>query len=283
MTIIQKIHRIKSSKFTSIEYLGGGQLNSDNLASVEQVCQMIQKAKRVVCILGNQVANDCGAPDFTSDFSSYEIEEKYHYSPEEILSSGFYGARTVKFYDFYKKEVISHELEPNNVYHGLKRLQDYGNLYRVISLNYYGLPKKAGLKNVIELNGNIYKNWCTKCGRIYNIDYMRNHSHVPMCVRCDKAIRPGVRLYGELVKNHVMTKAVNACQRADLLIVLGTNLYDETIRSYITNYSSDHLILITENKHFTDKKADYLLYASIKDVFPKICEAVISSDGSINE
>ncbi len=237
---------------------------------IEKIRIILKDANNIVCLTGVGTAIECGAPNFLADEKAYEIEDKYHYSPEEILSTGFYSARTEKFYDFYHQEVLSNELVPNEIYTALLELQNRGKLKACITQNVYGLSQKAGIENVIELHGNIYHNWCTKCGKKFSAEYMRNYKGVPLCDECHKVIRPGVRLYGEMIRNDVMTDAVNACQNADVLLILGTNIYDSLVRFNISHYPGDKLVLITKHEHFTDNQADYLIHDYVKDIMPLI-------------
>ncbi len=237
---------------------------------IARVKQMVYNSNNIVCLLGVGVAMECGGVNFLHERESYRIEDKYHYSPEEIFSSGFYSAKKEKFFEFYKKEVLSLNLTIGESLRAIKELDNWGKLKGCVTRNLYGQAERAGISNVIALYGNIHENWCTKCGKHFDVEYLKNSVGVPVCDVCGSSIRPGVRLYGELVRNDVMTRCANVCQYADVLLVLGTNLYDSMVKNALKYYSGNKLVLVTKHEHFTDKKADIVIHDEVNKVLPKI-------------
>ena len=194
-------------------------------AVLGHVKTMISQANNIVCVTGLGTVVECGGEDVWSLDNLYRIEKEYGDSPEEILSAGVYATKKEKFYKFYKKEVISKLPEPGETFAALKKLQDMGKLRAVISLNIYGLEYRSGLRNVIEFQGTVYSNYCPMCKKNLPLEYILNATGVPVCDDCKVALRPGIRLFGESVRNDKMTEAAIACANADLVLVLGTNLY----------------------------------------------------------
>ncbi len=237
---------------------------------IEYVKRIIAHSDNIVCLSGVGVVMECGALNFNRDDEAYRIEEEYGRGPEEILSSVFYNVRMKQFYDFYKKEILSMQLTPTVTYDALRLLQDAGKLKACITYNIYGTAEQMGLKNVYELDGNIHNNWCSKCGKKFSMTYLRDSTGVPICDVCKGAIRPGIRLQGERMRNNVLTLAANACADADVLLVLGTNLYDDMVQFAVNHYQGDKLILVTPHDHFTDKAADVVIHEYVKDILPKI-------------
>ncbi len=241
-------------------------------AVLGHVKAMISQANNIVCVTGLGTVVECGGEDVWSLDNLYRIEKEYGDSPEEILSAGVYATKKEKFYKFYKKEVISKLPEPGETFAVLKKLQDMGKLRAVISLNIYGLEYRSGLRNVIEFQGTVYSNYCPMCKKNLPLEYILNATGVPVCDDCKVALRPGIRLFGESVRNDKMTEAAIACANADLVLVLGTNLYGSKVRYSTGHYIGDKLILINEEEHFTDRYADYVLYGKCNTILPKLVE-----------
>lgn len=241
-------------------------------AVLGHVKTMISQANNIVCVTGLGTVVECGGEDVWSVDNLYRIEKEYGDSPEEILSAGVYATKKEKFYKFYKREVITKLPEPGETFAVLKKLQDMGKLRATISLNIYGLEHLSGLKNVIEFQGTVYSNYCPMCKKNFAMDYILNASGVPVCDDCKVALRPGIRLFGESVRNDRMTEAAIACANADVVLVLGTNLYGSKVRYSTGHYTGDKLILINEEEHFTDRYADYVLHGRCKDILPKLVE-----------
>ncbi len=247
------------------------QLTSEE--SKERAREILAASNQIVALLGVGVVMECGALNYLNNQVIYRIESTYHRSPEEIMSSGFYGARTEKFFRYYKEEYLADRCKPNETFEALKKLDDEGRLKACITTNTHGLEKEVGIKKVIELYGSRNVNWCTKCGKHFSVDYILQSKGVPVCDECYGPIRPGIRLYGETIRNDVMTEAANACQEADALLVLGTNFYDSMVRFAINHYQGDKLILISKHEHFRDKSADIVIHEEVKDVLPGLLAA----------
>lgn len=241
-------------------------------AVLGHVKTMISQADNIVCITGLGTLVESGGIDFWDLDHLCRIEKEYGDSPEELLSAGVYATKKEKFYNFYRKEVIRSIPEPSETYVALKKLQDVGKLRTTISLNVCGLEYRSGLRNVIEFQGTIYHNYCPMCKKNFSLEYIMNTKGVPVCDDCKVALRPGLRLFGESVRNDRMTEAAVACANADLVMVLGTNLYGSKVRYSTGHYTGNKLILINEEEHFTDRYADYVLRGKCKDILPKLVE-----------
>lgn len=237
---------------------------------LEQLRNIIKESKHLVCVTNSQLASENGYPLFQESDWTYDMELKYDYSPEEILNSSFYATRKEQFFDFYKNEVLSRCFEPNENYAELKHLEDSGYLKCVITSDFYSLAKRAGCRNVIEMCGSIYDNYCPHCKTQYDIDYVRKSNKVPVCDKCNTQIRPGIFLYGEMIDNQVMTKAMNEVSKADVLLLLGTNLDAHNNKNSVQYFSGDRLIIICEKKHYSDEKAFLVINDKVKNVLPGI-------------
>ena len=124
---------------------------------------------------------------------SYGIEEKYGYSAEEIFSSAFFSTRKQQFYDFYRNELLSAvDIPPGKGYLEMARLEQEGIFQTIITRRLFHLPTRAGCRNVIELHGSIFRNYCAHCGREYPVEYIRNTEKIPCArragSRCGRAL-----------------------------------------------------------------------------------------------
>ena len=243
---------------------------SNEDAVIERVKNMVSESKNIVVLVGIGTIIESGGENLWSSRECYRLEGIYHKTPDEMMDVGFYSARRDKFFEFYKNEILSQDLEPASCYYDLKKLQETGKVRKFISQNIFGLHKKAGLKDVIELHGNIENNRCPHCGKEFDVKYMRNAKGVPLCDACGTAIRPGVLLFGETIANNLMTEAVNACEGADLILALGTNMYDNMVKFCTGTYKGNRLVLITKEEHYMDKYADFVIHDKVSNVLPKI-------------
>lgn len=240
-------------------------------SKIARVKKMLYESSQVVCVMGIGVAMECGAVNLFNQDEAYRIEEKYHYSPEEIYSTGFYSARTDFFYRFYQDEILSCETNPNETFQAVRQIEEWGKLRACISSNIYDLPLKAGIHRVIQMKGNIDYNYCTRCGENYSIDYVKKAKGIPRCVKCGATVRPGICLNGEMVRNDVMTAAADACREADMIFVLGTNLCDQSVMEVLKYFQTRRrLVLISKNEHYSDERATVAINDEVRRVLPRI-------------
>ncbi len=242
----------------------------DYAERIEFAKKLIDGSDNVVAMAGIGVMMECGALNYDRDTEAYRIEEEYHQCPEEIMSASFYNVRMERFYEFYKKEILSAELKPTATFPALEKMQKAGKLKAVLTYNIYGMNKEYDIQNVYELDGNIHDNRCSKCQKLFSREYLRDSVGMPLCDVCGSTIRPGIRLHGERMRNDILTNAVNAVSKADVLLVLGTNLFDNMVKFAVNHYQNDKLILITKHEHFTDKAADLVIHEYVCDVMPQI-------------
>lgn len=241
-----------------------------NARKIEQLKGIIEKSKYLVCICEKGMMDETGYKDLEYSDKAYDVEEKYGYATEEIFNSAFYATRQEQFFEFYRNEILSANVKTNEAYHALKTLEEKGKLKAIITTGIYALLQKAGCKNVIELHGNIEKNECPRCHKRYNMDFMRSCKKVPLCTECGAVIRPGVYLFGEMLDNSVMTRAMQETERADVLLVCGSSFNGETCSNCIQYFNGSKVVLINTEPNYADSKADMVIYDKTANVLKQL-------------
>ena len=177
----------------------------DYMNDVELLINWIKDAKKIVFFGGAGVSTESGLKDFRSVDGLYN--EKYDYPPEEILSHSFFIDKTEEFYKFYKDKLNVNGLKPNITHYVLKELEDIGKLSSVVTQNIDGFHSDAGNKNVLELHGSIKRNYCMKCHKFYDDNYVFSSKDIPKC-DCGGIIKPDVVLYEEGLDDDIVNKTI---------------------------------------------------------------------------
>ena len=146
---------------------------------IEELARIIQESDNIVFFGGAGVSTESGIPDFRSVDGLYN--QKYDYPPETILSHTFYRNNTGEFYKFYRDKMLCLDAKPNAAHIKLAQWEKEGKLKAVITQNIDGLHQAAGSKEVMELHGSVMRNYCEKCGKLYDAEYMLNSEGVPEC------------------------------------------------------------------------------------------------------
>ena len=234
---------------------------------LELLKQWIAQSERIVFFGGAGVSTESGIKDFRSVDGLYS--QKFDYPPETIISHSFYQRKPEYFFRFYREKMLPLGFEPNITHQVLARWEQEGKLSAVVTQNIDGLHQKAGSKKVCELHGSVLRNYCSRCGKFYPAEFIRDCSGVPKC-SCSGTVKPDVVLYEEPLDQHVVEKSVQAIRNADLLIVAGTSLTVYPAAGLIQYYTGDRLVLINRDVTPYDAQADLVFHESLGDIFSQL-------------
>ncbi|MDI3536655.1 MAG: NAD-dependent deacetylase [Eubacteriaceae bacterium] len=234
---------------------------------MEQLQKIINESSNIVFFGGAGVSTESGIPDFRSENGLYHKE--YDYPPETILSHTFFMSHPQEFFKFYRQKMLFPQAQPNAAHLKLAALEKAGKLSAVITQNIDGLHQKAGSQKVLELHGSVYRNYCMKCHRFYEMEAILNSEGVPAC-SCKGIIKPDVVLYEEGLDSEVINESVKAISQADTLIIGGTSLAVYPAAGFIHYFKGKHLVLINKKKTELDLQADLAVYDAIGKVLDAI-------------
>jgi len=245
-----------------------------NLSKEEKISQLrdiINSSNNIVFFGGAGVSTESNIPDFRSANGLYsERTGKRNYSPEQMLSHTFFMKYTEDFFDYYKNKLIYKDAEPNNAHLALAKLEQMGKLKAIITQNIDGLHQKAGSKEVLELHGSVYRNYCLKCNKAFTLDYVLGAPGVPKCDKCGGLVRPDVVLYGESLDMDIINKSIQYIQNAEVMIVAGTSLTVYPAAGMIRYFSGKDLVLINKSSTPYDDMASLVINDSIGETL-KAC------------
>lgn len=234
---------------------------------IELLKNIIENSTNIVFFGGAGVSTESGIPDFRSKDGLYN--QKYKFPPEEILSHHFFVNNTADFYEFYRNKMNSLKYDPNITNIKLAKLENKGILKGIITQNIDGLHQKAGSKNVLELHGSVYRNYCMKCNKFYDANYVFDSKNIPYC-ECGGIIKPDVVLYEESLDYTVLENSISLISSCDTLIIGGTSLTVYPASGLIKYFKGRNLILINKDVTSFDKIASLVINDSLGNVFSNI-------------
>ena len=203
----------------------------------------IDRARRIVFFGGAGVSTESGVPDFRSRDGLYS--QTWKYPPETILSHDFFVEKTADFYAFYKQKMLFLDVKPNAAHKKLAELEQAGKLTAVITQNIDGLHQKAGSREVLELHGSVLRNYCTRCGKFHDLDFILRTTGVPRC-ECGGVVKPDVVLYEESLNEDVMARAIHYIRQADVLLIGGTSLVVYPAAGLVQYYRGSKLAVVNK-------------------------------------
>ena len=235
--------------------------------NTEKLADIVKNSERIVFFGGAGASTESGIPDFRSVDGLYN--QQWKYPPETILSHTFFMQKTEEFYRFYRAKMLCLDAKPNAAHLKLAQLEAEGKLTGVVTQNIDGLHQAAGSKKVFELHGSVLRNYCTKCGKFYDVSFIANSEGIPKC-ECGGVIKPDVVLYEEGLDDNTVNGAVNAIANADTLIIGGTSLNVYPAAGLIRYFKGNNLVIINMAPTQMDNHADLLICDRIGEVFSKI-------------
>lgn len=238
------------------------------MTNVDKFIDMVRHSDNIVFFGGAGVSTESGIPDFRSVDGLYN--QKYKYPPETILSHSFYVSQPEEFYRFYRDKMLCLDAQPNTAHRKLAELEQAGKLKAIVTQNIDGLHQKAGSKNVLELHGSVHRNFCQRCHKFFDAEYMLHSDGVPKCDACGGPIKPDVVLYEEGLDNDVIEQSLYYISHADMLIIGGTSLVVYPAAGLVRYYGGHKLVLINKSATDMDKSADLVINEPIGEVFSRI-------------
>lgn len=234
----------------------------------------IKGAEHLVCITGLNMIREMKMRHYKDAEKAYEVEMQYGDSPEALYSARCFNTRPELFYKFYREEMLKHvDTEPGLAFYALAKMEQDGFIKAILTKEIYKMLRKAGCSKVFSLHGNIYDhNHCTRCSKEFPVEYILESDKVPLCDSCGGIIHPGTVLLGEMVSNHLASRAAEEVAKADIVLVVGANLKASICREYLQHFRGRKLILINPEEHYSDNVADLVFHESLTEFLPKLAD-----------
>lgn len=236
------------------------------MSQIEQIRKLrdaIARSRRLCVFTGAGISCPSGIPDFRSASGLYRQPSKAGRSPEEIISHSFFISHPEEFYTFYREKMIYPQAAPNAAHTYFAELEQAGKRVSIVTQNIDGLHQAAGSAEVYELHGSVHRNFCTRCGRFYDLAYLLNTEGVPRCADDGAVVRPDVVLYEEALDEAVVSGALDAISAADTMVVTGTSLVVYPAAAYVRRFQGDTLALINLTPTAYDFNADIAVHDDI--------------------
>ena len=237
---------------------------------LKQMKKWIEESNYIVFFGGAGVSTESGIPDFRSEGGIFQAINEYGVRPEVILSHTFFMRNPEVFFQYYKKTLLYPDAKPNDCHRALAKLEEAGKLKAVITQNIDDLHQRGGSKTVLELHGTLYRNYCMKCGKQFDLDYVTAEDGITRCDACGGIVRPDVVLYEEGLDQDTLHQSVEHISKADLLIVGGTSLNVYPAAGLLNYYRGNKLVLVNKSATPYDNKAGLLIAENIGEIFRKV-------------
>lgn len=237
------------------------------MEKIKKLREMVDESNYIVFFGGAGVSTESGIKDYRSVDGLYS--QRFAYPPETMLSHSFYVSHTEDFYDFYRAKMLAPDAQPNAAHLKLAQWEREGKLKAVITQNIDNLHQKAGSREVLELHGSAWRNYCQRCGAFYGIERIVESRGVPRC-SCGGVIKPDVVLYEEGLNEETIARAIHHIRQADMLIIGGTSLVVYPAAGLVRYFRGDKLVVINKGETSADAGASLVIDAPIGQVLSQL-------------
>ena len=233
---------------------------------------------------GAGISTESGIPDFRGpnglwtkvDPDDFTIE-RFRESPElrqrgwkMQIDGELWGARST--------------VTPNAGHHAIKRLADSGRLAGVVTQNVDGLHHKSGLDDdqVSELHGNVRESHCLDCDTWWPtktvLGWVEAGDPDPACPVCGGMVKTSTVMFGEMLPEEEIRKAMLFLALADAVLVVGSTVAVAPASDVVMRAALRPIPIVIVNIGPTE--ADHLSAVKLDDgigeVLPKIIDGILT-------
>ncbi|MCF7790454.1 MAG: NAD-dependent deacylase [Victivallales bacterium] len=198
----------------------------------KRVADEILKADKILFITGAGISADSGMPTYRGIGGLYNNDQTEEgISIEDAISGNMLKRRPdITWKYLWQLGKACADAEPNHAHKIITEIQKLKPDTWVLTQNVDNLHRMAGNTNLIEIHGNAFELYCTKCYAEFdseNITSNYRNGNVklpPKCGECGGIVRPKVVLFGEMLPEKAINKYYDILRSMpDLVISIGTS------------------------------------------------------------
>jgi NAD-dependent deacetylase len=191
--------------------------------AIRELAALVRERQPVVVLTGAGISTESGIPDFRSATGLWA-----EYDPMEYATIRAFRRDPVKVWEFYARRFsVLTEAQPNAGHFALAELERRELVAGIVTQNIDGLHQAAGSREILEVHGSIRTAVCLDCGERVPLEQVvaaLQDRPAPPCPRCGAILKPDVVMFGELLPEAPMLRAIELARTAGLLLAVGSSL-----------------------------------------------------------
>lgn len=230
------------------------------------ILERISKETRIAILTGAGVSKESGVATFRDEDGLWQ-----KFRPEELANFQAFISNPDLVWDWYQyRRSIVRDVKPNPGHYAIAELERLFAHVTLITQNVDNLHGRAGSRNILEIHGNIDRNYCISCRKRYdNIEF--KGSKVPQC-ECGGLVRPDVVWFGEMLAEEMIQQAFKAAESADIFFSVGTSalVYPAAHLPISAKQSGALLVEINPSETPLTHYADQFIRGKSGEILPEI-------------
>ena len=246
--------------------------------------EILNPASRILVFTGAGISTESGIPDFRGPDGLWTKVDPEDFHIDRFRASAELRMKGWKMHLDGELWGSRSTVRPNSGHQAIKRLADGGRLAGVVTQNVDGLHHESGLDDdlVAELHGNVRESHCVECGSTWATEDVLTRVEAgeldPDCPDCGGMVKTATVMFGELLPEREMGKAMQFLAMSDALLVLGSTVAVWPASDVVMRGALRSLPIVVVNKGATeaDMLASVKLDAAIGDVLPGIVDGLLA-------
>ena len=249
------------------------------LPKIKTLVSLLKSSKNPIIFTGAGVSTSAGVPDYRSSYKTLLKTGPGVWESEENKKK-YNGIPVIK---------AAIETYPTKSHMAMKSLIDKGIVSQIITQNVDNLHLRSGINEdkIIELHGNICKEFCEKCQKVFYRDFYvktpkfsdpLNVYTSRNCNFCQGKLRKTLVHFGEKVPEEKLNKCYDIIKNSDFCLCFGTSFRVNPagkIPKIFTKEKGKKLGIVNLQKTFFEDQANLVINGYCDDV----CEAMMREMG----
>lgn len=187
-------------------------------------------AQRILVFTGAGISTESGIPDFRGPDGLWTRVDPDDFTIQRYLTS---RAIRVQGWGMHRRGELwgaRSTVVPNSGHRAVTDLWRAGLMSGCITQNIDGLHQVAGLPDeaVAEVHGNVRKAQCLDCGSTWPtervLEWVDAGEEDPHCPECGGLVKTTTVMFGELLPDEQVSRALAFAENADAVLAVGTTL-----------------------------------------------------------
>lgn len=233
-----------------------------------ELIEKLKSASSVLFFTGAGISAESGIETFRGKGGLWNKMK-----PEELASYNGFMRNPDLVWEWYQyRRKIVRDTGPNPGHITIAEFQKYFDDVTVVTQNVDNLHHRAGSNNILEVHGNIERNYCMDCRTFYGVEDFLDVVEAPKCPKCGGMIRPDVVWFGEMLPQDIFLEAERKAKMSDVCFIVGTSavVYPAAYIPLSAKEGDSYLVEINIEPTEITNLADCSLIGKSGEILPEI-------------
>lgn len=196
--------------------------------------------------------------------------------PEELATPEAFRRDPALVWEWYNwRKGIIRSKEPNAAHHAIRHIAEKLPQLMCVTQNVDGFHALAGLPDILEMHGNIFRARCLACGAVHEMrDAVEVTTPCPVC--SEARLRPDIVWFGESLPKDILHAIYDRLRVCDAILVVGTSgsVYPAAGFAVEVRRREGYVIEINVEEGHKPYAHDIYLRGKAGEILPQIAELV---------